>query len=77
MSLLYPRLVFCAVLGKSHGPLWLELEADPDRRSAHEIIARIFIPLFATGKRGCAGYPPVIKWIPAPAESFAQNRINF
>lgn len=77
MSLLHPSLGFCAVLGKARGPPWLELEGGPDRRSVHEIIAGIFTPLLAMGKRGCAGHPPVIKWILAPAESFAQNRINF
>lgn len=77
ISLLHPRLEFCAVLGKACGPLWLELEVGSDRRSLHERIARTFTPVLAMGKSGCAGYPPVIKWILAPAESFAQNRINF
>lgn len=71
MSLLHPRLEFCAVLGKACGPLRLELEVGPDRRSLRGIIARTFTPGLALG---C---PPVIKWILAPAESFAQNRMNF
>lgn len=77
MSLLHPRLEFCSVLGKACGSVWLELEVDPERRSLHERTARTFTLVLATGKRGCTGYPPVIKWILAPAESFAQNRINF
>lgn len=77
MSLLHPRLEFCAVLGKGYDSLWLEFEVGPDRRSLQERIARTFTPVLGMGKRGCAGYPPVIKWILAPAESFAQNRINF